>query len=150
VDQRISGSAGDGAPTEEPWPDTSIARRQRPAPEGNWRVPCSCLCVKHPWFPTACACAFPPRSCFPSFARRSVLFGKSGKPRRALLLLLPPPGPVRVAKPSRPGLGAQRPTAWAPRVAFTEPLGLKKRRSARCPRVTARVHLRPQSHRSGQ
>jgi hypothetical protein len=20
--------------------------------KGNWRVPCSCLCVKHPWLPT--------------------------------------------------------------------------------------------------
>jgi hypothetical protein len=30
-------------------PDASNARaRQRPAPEGNWRVPCVCLCVKHP------------------------------------------------------------------------------------------------------
>jgi hypothetical protein len=43
VDQRISGSAVDGAPTEEPRPDANNARRQRPAPEGNWRVPCSCL-----------------------------------------------------------------------------------------------------------
>jgi hypothetical protein len=80
------------------------------------------------------------RSCFPSFARRSVLFGKL---RRALLLLLPTPGPVRVAQPSRPGLGAQRPTAWAPRARFTKPLELEKRRSARCPRVAARVQLHP-------
>ena len=43
ADQRISGSAVDGAPTEEPRPDANKARRQRPAPEGNWRVPCSCL-----------------------------------------------------------------------------------------------------------
>jgi hypothetical protein len=35
--------------------DANNARRQRPATEGNWRVPCSCLlCWKHtrPWFPT--------------------------------------------------------------------------------------------------
>jgi hypothetical protein len=41
----------DGAPTEEPRPDASNARRaQRPATEDNWRVPCSCscLCVKTP------------------------------------------------------------------------------------------------------
>jgi hypothetical protein len=43
ADQRISGSAVDGAPTEEPRPDANNARRQRPATEGNWRVPCSCL-----------------------------------------------------------------------------------------------------------
>ena len=33
----------DGAPTEEPRPDANNARSQRPAPEGNWRVSCSCL-----------------------------------------------------------------------------------------------------------
>jgi hypothetical protein len=33
----------DGAPTEEPRPDVNNARSQRPAPEGNWRVSCSCL-----------------------------------------------------------------------------------------------------------
>jgi hypothetical protein len=31
-------------------------RKQREEPttgqKGNWRVPCFCLCVKHPWFPT--------------------------------------------------------------------------------------------------
>ena len=43
ADQRISGSAVDGAPTEEPRPDANNARSQRPAPEGNWRVSCSCL-----------------------------------------------------------------------------------------------------------
>jgi hypothetical protein len=52
ADQRFSGSAVDGAPTEEPRPDASNARRQRPATKGNWRVPCSCMCVKHPWLPT--------------------------------------------------------------------------------------------------
>jgi hypothetical protein len=51
VDQRISGSAVDGAPTEEPRPDANNARRQRPAPEGNWRVPCSCLLC---WNPRGC------------------------------------------------------------------------------------------------
>jgi hypothetical protein len=61
LDQRISGSAVDGAPTEEPRPDSNNARRQRPAPEGNSRVPCSCLCVKHPWFPTGGRCFTLPR-----------------------------------------------------------------------------------------
>jgi hypothetical protein len=59
LDQRISGSAVNGAPTEEPRPDASNARRQRPATKGNWRVPCSCLCVKHPWLPTGVCLALP-------------------------------------------------------------------------------------------
>jgi hypothetical protein len=46
--QWISGSVVEGAPTEEPRPDASNARSQQPAPEGNWCVSCSCLCVKHP------------------------------------------------------------------------------------------------------
>jgi hypothetical protein len=40
---RFSGSAVDGAPTEEPGPDANNARSQRPATEGNWRASCSCL-----------------------------------------------------------------------------------------------------------
>jgi hypothetical protein len=54
MDQRISGSAVDGAPTEEPRPDASNARSQRPATrhKGNWQlacpVLCSCLCVETP------------------------------------------------------------------------------------------------------
>jgi hypothetical protein len=52
LDQWSSGSVVEGAPTEEPRPDASNARSQQPAPEGNWCVSCSCLCVKHPWLPT--------------------------------------------------------------------------------------------------
>jgi hypothetical protein len=60
IDYRVSGSVlvsvgrsvVEGAPTEEPRPDASNARSQQPAPEGNWCVSCSCLCVKHPWLPT--------------------------------------------------------------------------------------------------
>jgi hypothetical protein len=40
-----------GAPTgEEPRPDASNAKSQRPATghKGNWRVPCSCQCVETP------------------------------------------------------------------------------------------------------
>jgi hypothetical protein len=43
ADQRISGSAVDGAPTEEPRPDARNARAI-----GVSRVPCSCLCVETP------------------------------------------------------------------------------------------------------
>jgi hypothetical protein len=37
-----------GAPTEEPRPDASNARSQRPATKGNWRVSCPCMCVETP------------------------------------------------------------------------------------------------------
>jgi hypothetical protein len=96
------------------------------------------------WFEAAtpaCAwdCAFPPRSYIPSCVRRSALFGKPG---RVLLLLLPPPriSGANSAIPARPsgaapeGLGTAR---------FTKALELKKRRSARCPRVAALVQLHP-------
>jgi hypothetical protein len=43
VDQWISGSVVEGAPTEEPRPDASNARSQQPAPEGNWCVVCLVL-----------------------------------------------------------------------------------------------------------
>jgi hypothetical protein len=55
MDQRTSGSAVDGAPTEGPRPDANNARSQRPAPEGNWRVPCSCLLC---WNARGCPQAF--------------------------------------------------------------------------------------------
>jgi hypothetical protein len=66
------------------------------------------------------------------------------------LLLLPPPGnsganlgtPARPSGPGPEGLGTAR---------FTKALELKKRRSARCPRVVALVHSStPQNHRPGQ
>jgi hypothetical protein len=74
--------------------------------------------------------------------------GKLKKTREeaTAFLLLPPPGnrgTGGVAQPSRPGLGAQRARAWAPRVLLSKPLELKKRRSARCPRVAALVQLHP-------
>jgi hypothetical protein len=54
MDQRISGSAVDGAPTEEPRPDASNARSQQPVPEGSWCDSCSCLLFmsEPPWLPT--------------------------------------------------------------------------------------------------
>jgi hypothetical protein len=53
ADQRISGSAVDGAPTEEPRPDASNARSQRPATRAiGVCLVLFCLCVKHPWLPT--------------------------------------------------------------------------------------------------
>jgi hypothetical protein len=54
------------------------------------------------------------RSCIPSFARRSALYGE---PRRALLHFLALSGTRGVAQPSRPGLPARQcRTAWAPRI----------------------------------
>jgi hypothetical protein len=64
----------------------------------------------------ACAwdCALPLRSCIPSFARRSTLFGE-------LRRTAGPSWPSREqgtyeAQPSRPGVREQLPRAWAPRV----------------------------------
>jgi hypothetical protein len=50
----ISGSVVEGAPTEEPRRDASNKQREETTTrhKGNWRVPCFCLCVKHPWLPT--------------------------------------------------------------------------------------------------
>jgi hypothetical protein len=53
------------------------------------------------------------RPCIPSFARRNRW---ENKKIRVVLPLLPPPGPVDVAQPSRPGLPPQWRKAWAPRV----------------------------------
>jgi hypothetical protein len=92
-------------------------------------------------------CAFPPRSCIPSFARRNRW---ENKKRRAVLLLLPPPGGS-----TRSSAIPARPPGTVPGVLgtarFTKPLELKKRRSARCPRVAALVQLHPPpNHRPGQ
>ena len=50
MDQWISGSVVEGAPTEEPRPDASNARSQRPATRaiGVSRALGACLCVKTP------------------------------------------------------------------------------------------------------
>jgi hypothetical protein len=57
LDQRISGSADQRI--SGGWCSHGGAearRKQRKEPttrhRGNWRVPCSCLCVKQPWLPT--------------------------------------------------------------------------------------------------
>jgi hypothetical protein len=70
--------------------------------------------------------------------------GKLKKTREeaTAFLLLPPPGtntrssaiPARPLRAAREGLGTAR---------FTKPLEMKKRRSARCPRVAALVQLHP-------
>jgi hypothetical protein len=69
TDQRISGSAVDGSPTEEPRPDANNARSQRPAPEGHGVPACALACyvgtpvVAHrhlfqhvPWSSILCGC----------------------------------------------------------------------------------------------
>jgi hypothetical protein len=99
------------------------------------------------WFEAAtpaCAwdCAFPLRSCIPSFVRRNR-WGNKKDARRSNGF--PPPAPPgnrgrSSAIPARPsatvaeGLGTAR---------FTKPRELKNRRSARCPRVVALVQLHP-------
>jgi hypothetical protein len=49
VDQWISGGrcSHGGAETRRKQREETTTRHK-----GNWRVPCVCLCVKHPWFPT--------------------------------------------------------------------------------------------------
>jgi hypothetical protein len=66
-----------------------------------------------------------------------------------LLLLLPPPGTVDVAQPSRPGLPAQRRRrkAWAPRVFLRHSNGRSAPRAA-CGRW--RSSAPKQNHRRGQ
>jgi hypothetical protein len=99
--------------------------------------------IKGRWFEAAtpaCAwdCAFPPISCIPSFVRRLAR-------RKAKTCFAPPPAP-----PGKSGPNSAIPAGPSATVAeglgtarFTKPLELKKRRSARCPRVAALVQRHP-------
>jgi hypothetical protein len=59
VDQWISGGrcSHGGAETRRKQREETATRHK-----GNWRVPCSCLCVKHPWPVVAHRCFTLPRS----------------------------------------------------------------------------------------
>jgi hypothetical protein len=50
--QWISGSVVEGAPTEEPRPDASNARSQRPATRATGVSRALACVLKHPWLPT--------------------------------------------------------------------------------------------------